>query len=445
MEDLVRQLMSDYQEAPVPVGIYREVHLPVIQRKANVITGMRRSGKTFVLFQEMRRLMAAGIPKTRMLHINFEDERLLGMETRHLRLIPETFYRLFPQSRRGTSYFFFDEMQNIPGWEQFVRRLLDSEDVRIYLTGSSSKLLSSDLATSMRGRSIETHLLPFSFREVLRCEGVEAPTNLDLVGKDLRSRLENLCERYLLIGGFPEVQPLSDFDRRQVLQGYVNVVIFRDVIERYGVTNVALLRRLIQQLLSNPAGMFTVHKFYCDTKSQGLRCSKNTVFDYLDYLQDCFMVHPVELWAESERRRQTNPWKMYPADTGLSEVYRFHHKEPSGQLLETAVLVELLRRQCAVHYVRTSGGYEVDFLVEDPCGGSHLIQVCAELSSKQTALREERSLRQAMNELKQTTGTIVTLVWEETRMIDEGTLHLVPAWKWLLGTSTDAPDRNTAL
>lgn len=257
---------------------------------------MRRTGKTCVLFQMIRRLEEQNVPRTHMLYLNFDDERLVGMDVARLHLITDVYFRRFPENRGHTVHLFFGEIQMIPGWERYVRRLIDTEDAEICLTGSSAQMLGREIATSMRGRAIATALYPFSFAESLACEGVGIPADVASVGKASRSMLENRVLSYLQAGGFPETQKLSRFERIRVLQDYVNTVIFRDIVERHGVENLPVLRYMAHRLLGSPARLMSVHKLFNEVKSQGYRCAKGTLAEEEPGSVDGHPVHVIPAW-----------------------------------------------------------------------------------------------------------------------------------------------------
>lgn len=296
----------------------------------------------------------------------------------------EEYYRRFPALRGQEQVTWcFDEIQVVPGWERFVRRLLDTEKVEVFLSGSSAALSSREVATSMRGRGWEVVIHPFSFEEYLRHHGYDMPRSLDAMTSAERSRLENALLSYLETGGFPETQRLAPADRLALLNQYVDVVMLRDVMERHGVSNVAGLRWLVRHLLGNPCGLFSVEKFYKDLKSQGIAIARDTVHQLVGDLEDCFLVRTCWVEASSERRRMVNPRKAYPVDMGLIPVFDRTGRANRGHALETAVRIELERRRMGVTYVRTRDGYEVDFLVRRAGERPRLIQVCAELDDPQ--------------------------------------------------------------
>ncbi|HEY2291243.1 MAG TPA: ATP-binding protein [Thermoanaerobaculia bacterium] len=431
LEELIDRLIADFQERDLPRVTPRDLSLPGLPSKADVVVGMRRSGKTYFLYQQIESQLANGTDRSRLLYLNFEDERLLPLSAADLSRIPEAFYRRIPANREQLCWFYFDEIQNVPGWETFIRRLLDTEKVALILTGSSARLLSREIATSLRGRSLSTEILPFSFAESLRHEGVGLPETWP-PGAKARSLLEHRLERYLESGGFPEVQGITQNLQVRVLQEYVDVVIFRDVVERHGVDNLPALRYLERKLLASPAGKFSVNKLFNDFKSQGMRVGKDTLHEYLAYLEDSFLLSTLTVASSSTRVRQSNPRKCYPIDPALSAALSFRASGDFGHLLETAVYLELRRRGRSLAYVATRSGYEVDFLAEGPRGIRELIQVCADLADPQTLQRELRALEEGMKETACERATLVTLREEGSIEVAGHPVRIVPAWRWLL-------------
>jgi len=430
--DVVRQKIADSLAAPLPALTRRDIRLPKMRNKAVTLIGMRRSGKTSFLWQELARRHAAGVAREGLLYFSFEDERLAGMTARELGLVVEEYYRLNPDWRDGRrATFFFDEIQAVPGWESFARRLLDSEAIDLFLSGSSAKLLSREVATSMRGRAVEAVVYPFSFREVLRHHGREPKKPAGRLTKAERSALDRHLLDYLWTGGFPEAQGLEDRDRLELLKGYVDVVLLRDIIERHAVSHPLALRWLVRQLLGNPAGSFSISKFYGDLKSQGIAVAKDTLHGFLGHLEDAFLVRVVSLATDSERRRMVNPRKVYPIDPGLIPVFDRSGKSNLGHALETCVLIELDRRGAEVGYVRTPGGSEVDFLARYPAGGEELIQVCASLDDPATRERELRALAEAAALHPRASRSLIALDMPVAPDVPQGIL-LHRAADWML-------------
>lgn len=430
--DVIRQKIIDSLAAPLPALTRRDVRLPKIPNKAVAVIGMRRSGKTSFLWQELARRHAAGCDRDGLLYFSFEDERLAGMSAHELNLMVEEYYRLNPDWRdRRRATLFLDEIQVVPGWESFARRLLDNETIDLFLSGSSARLLSREVATSMRGRAIEAIIYPFSFREYLRHRGLEPTQAADRLTKAERSSLDRQLLDYLGAGGFPEAQGLDARDRLELLKGYVDAVLLRDIIERHAVSHPLALRWLVRQLLGNPAGAFSINKFHGDLKSQGIAVAKDTLHGYLAHLEDAFLVRVVSLATESERRRMVNPRKVYPIDPGLIPLFDRSGKANLGHALETCVLLELERRGAQAGYVLTPAGREVDFLARTPAGAEELIQVCASLDDPATLERETRALVEAAAIYPRAVCKLITIDIPATPNIPTG-IALYRAVDWLL-------------
>jgi len=429
MKNILDILIDDFHEREPPELMLRKQSMAWVPRKANVVIGMRRSGKTWFCYQQMQELMENGLEKERLLYLNFEDERLLPFSAQDFQFVLETYYRKFPAFKNKRCYLFLDEVQRIDGWDKFVRRLLDTEQLSVCVTGSSSKLLSTEIATSLRGRSLTTEIFPFSFEEFLRYKKVDLKSG-PRFGSKARAILQNLIGRYLKTGGFPEVQALDDELRREVLQNYLDVVILRDVVERHSISNTMALRALIRHIINAPATRFSVNKFYNSLRSQGIACTKNNLYDYMDHLVDTFLFYQAPIHSRSERVRRVNPKKVYVIDPGLLEAMSLQITDDRGALLENLVFMHLRRQGLAPEYYVTKKGTEIDFiLTAKDRSKRRLIQVCWDIHDPATQKREVHTLQSAMKELGLSKGTIVTWLDED---VSDKRLDIVPAWKWLL-------------
>lgn len=434
VSQVIRQKITDALASPVPAHTRRDVRLPGVKGKVMAVIGMRRSGKTTYLWQCLSDRLKAGVPRDALLYFNFEDERLAEMTIRELQLVVEEYFSLHPEHRDTRQVaFFLDEIQVVPGWETFVRRLLDTERVELFLSGSSARLLSREVASSLRGRAMEVLIHPFSLREALRHDGAEPLAPWVDLPKATRSTLAKRFREYLSEGGFPESQGVAVRDRASLLRTYVDVAILRDVIERHDVTNPAALRWLQRHLLGNPAGSFSVQKFFDTLKSQGFPVGKNTLHEYLAHLEDAFLVRTVSLHTASERQRMVNPRKAYPIDPGLISLYERTGRANLGHALETAVILELERRGCETDYVRTREGYEVDFFARSPEGGAALIQVCTDVNDPAAYDREVRALAAAASEYRGASPLLLTFDTVPPRSPLPKSMRWQPAIAWLLG------------
>lgn len=436
MRNVIRQILADSLVMSLPEKTRRDARVPAIPGKAQAVIGMRRAGKSCFLKQCLLDRLKKGAPRDTLVYFSFEDERLAGMQTEQLSWVLEEYYLARPQFRdQRTVTFCFDEIQDVSGWEMFIRRILDTEKMEVFVSGSSARMLSREIATALRGRAMETVIFPFSFSEYLRHHGLKKPINPGFVAKAQRSQLENAFTNYLGTGGFPEAQGLEPRDRLSLLQGYVETVIFRDVVERHKVTNVEALRRLVRQLLATPAGAFSIHKFCKDLHSQGVAVGKDALHAMLSWLEDSFLVRLVSIDAISERKRQVNPRKVYPVDSGLIAAFDRSGQPHSGHALKTLVMVELERRSCQVAYVRTEAGFEVDFVATDLAGERTYIQVCSDLTKATTRQREIRPLVELLSLHNKATFLLLTLtttdvaVWQKE--VPAG-VTVKPVWEWLL-------------
>lgn len=424
-------LIAEFEERELPRPTPRAVPIAELPGKADALVGMRGVGKTWRMVQHMRELLDRGVPRRCLLYINLEDERL-SLQATELSQITDAWYSRHPDVITQEHWLYLDEVQNVPGWERFVRRLLDRGNVHVLITGSSSKMLSAEIATSLRGRALTAEVLPFGFAEALRHAGQSAPSVWP-VGPAERARLVHGFDTYLEVGGFPEVQGLDAPTRRRVLQEYVDVAVLRDVIERHQVTQVRALRWLVRRLLGTPAGRFSANRLHRDLRSQGVPVGKDTVHELLAHVEDAHLIHTLPLWTASAARQQSNPRKAYAVDPALARTAAFAHPEDLGHRLENVVYLELRRRGLVeLGYLDTAEGFEVDFCGRDAEGALRLVQVCARLSDPGTRDRELRALAAGMAELGLAEATLVTLYDEDRVRLGPGTVRVVPAWRWLL-------------
>ncbi len=410
----------------------RDAQLPNVSGKVHAVIGMRRAGKTSFLRQlldERRRR----VPAERALYISFDDDRLADLGVEQLGYLLEEYFRRFPELRsREPVLWLFDEIQLVSGWERFVRRILDAELVDVVVSGSSAKMLSREVHTSLRGRGMATVIRPFSFREFLRHRNEEPATEPQRWTPAQRSRVEKRFREYLDVGGFPEAQPLDPATRVDLLQGYVDTVLFRDIIERYGVTQVASLRWIARHCLRNPASSLSVHRLHQDLKAQGLGVGKDTVHALFEHLQDAFLLTAVPLATDSERQRNSNPRKVYPADHSLARAFDTSMRSNVGNILETIVLNELERRGADVSYVKTADSFEVDMLAHHREGGASLIQVCADLTDTRTHTREVRALVAAAVDHPRAARMVLTLDRSAMPNASAHDVEVRPVYEWLL-------------
>ena len=423
--------MREFYELGIPEDVkHRDVEYLEKFHSATVITGMRRTGKTYVTFQRMRELISAGIPLQRIVHVNFDDDRLKGMKLEHLRLIGDIHAELYPEAAKEKCWYFLDELQDVREWELYARRLVDSRLVQLCLTGSSSKLLSSEIATHMRGRSLDVEVFPLSFQEFLSFNALckedllKAPYSTRAAGK-----LKNSWDRYLEIGGFPDVQCCDQRLRIKILQEYVDAVLYRDIIERHDVPSVQGLRYTLDYIKHNFAHKVSTRAIAGTLKSLGISDNREYISDYLEWMEQAYLIYRVPIRTDSLSVRRRNADKFYIVDTGLVLAVTPKNDFSKGWLLENLVYLALRRGDNKLEYYITRQGGEVDFVVTDTITkGKRLIQVSWEMPDEKTRKREIDAIKDARKELQVQDSTIVT--YEEEGEIDG--VRVVPAWKWCL-------------
>lgn len=414
----------------------RDVALPQVPGKVMAVIGARRGGKTSFMRDHARAEVQRGRPRESQLILSLEDERLFGMTVADLAWLVEEHGRQFPALLEpGRRAIYFDEVHLVPGWETYVRRLVDEGTRELFVSGSSAKLLSREVATSLRGRGLEVLVHPFSFREALRHAGQEPATPWAQIRPAERTALDAALARYLEEGGFPEAQQVSTRDRIKLLKSYVDSMMLRDVIERHKVSNPVALNWLQHALLSAPGGRFSITKFRDTLKSQGVPVAKETLEAYLGYFDDAFLVRTISMHATSERQRMVNPRKAYPIDPGLIALYTRAGRSYRGASLETVVLLELERRGYQASWVKVgddSQNWEVDFLAEQPGTQPLLLQVCVDADADPTWEREARALAAAAAEFPDARPILITANSTPPRRALPAPLTWQSAPSWLL-------------
>ena len=248
-----------------------------------------------------------------------------------------------------------------------------------------------------------------------------------------RKRKTFLYQNFLLNGGFPEIQGYLPHTRIKVLQEYVHTVIYRDIVDRYNIGRLQPLKRLLSATLNAPATLFSVNNFYNHLKSQQIPCRKDSLYEYLEYLHDAYLLFPVRLAARSEKARQVNPAKIYPIDTGLAHAHSRETVPDWGHLLETFVFLELRKRGYQPEYYKTKNGYEVDFVVQSPYTKiKELLQVSVSVKDDKTKKREIRGLEKAMAEQQLTHSSLITADEQDNITTESGKITIIPAWLWAI-------------
>ncbi|MBC2697346.1 MAG: ATP-binding protein [ANME-2 cluster archaeon] len=392
--------------------------------KINTIIGSRRAGKTYFMYQIINQLKSEN--KDKIIYINFEDERLFPIKKEELDLILDAYYELYPDNKDEKLYIFFDEIQEVPFWETFLRRLYDQENVEICVTGSSSKLLSKEIATGLRGRTLTYRIFPYSFKEFLNVKGLTLQRNFEYT--PLRHKIKNLLIEYIEFGGFPEIVDKDNTLKTKILQEYFDLIFYKDLVDRYQIRSFATVKEMLLYLVNNFSSYFSTNKYYNNLKSQGKKISKNTLFTYLACAADINFIFIVPKYGKL-KEQFANPKKVYVIDTGLINAISFKFSQNIGRLYENVVLIELKRRDKDVYYWKNK--YECDFLTTQGREVEEAIQVCYELTDENKD-REINGLIEAVDEFKLNDGLIITGDLEGEEIKGGKKIVYKPLWKWLL-------------
>lgn len=381
---------------------------------AVVVSGVRRSGKSTLLNQVSSALYAAGI-----YYFSFEDERLIDFNVDDFNHLYEVFLELYGEKK----VFFFDEVQNVPKWEVFVRRMQE-KGCKFFITGSNASLLSKELGSKLTGRHVGVELFPFSFKEFLAFKGFQLSKH-GLAVTSERAALRKLFSDYLRHGGMPEYLKYQD---ATLLKRVYEDILYRDIVARYGIKQVKPLRELGLYLLSNIGGTFSYNNL---KKVLGLG-SMNTIKRYADFLENSYLIFLIGKFSYSLKKQFVSLKKIYCIDNGLTEAVAFQFSRNQGKFLENLVFLELRRNFREIYYYKTDNNLEVDFLVRSGKKDLQLIQVADNLDSEKTRYREVHALEKAMDELKVKTALILTDDTEEDIKLKGKAISVRPVYQWLL-------------
>ena len=425
MKETFKKLIVNFQERHFGRIVPREYDIPMDTQKIVSLIGVRRSGKTYILYGLIEQLRQQ-IDNHNTIYINFEDDRLYPIVLKDLDGLLEGYYEIYPQKRDEKVYLFLDEVQNIEGWEKYVRRIYDTEKVQIFVTGSSSKLLSSEIATSLRGRTITYEVFPFSFREYVSYKEIE----VNLYSSRSISYIQNAFGNYLVDGGFAETFDARPDVQKRILKDYLDLIIYKDVVERYTIRNQSLLKHLIKYMFVNMGTLVSVNKLYNEYKSQGYKVGKDTLIDYIAYLQEAYAIFTTPIYRNSVREEQRNPKKLYAIDNGFKKLFSISLSEDHSKLYENIAFLHLRRKSGEVYYFK--GKQEVDLYMRDD--QTYLVNVAYTIEDEKTREREIRALLEGMEYFNLDRAYLVTKERDETIDIEGKEIVIIPMWKWLLET-----------
>lgn len=430
MIDVLKPIILDFQEVELETGVPRLLKIRAVPAKATICIGVRRSGKSTYLFQVIQRLLSSGVSRENILYLNFFDDRLHNLGQEGIGSITEAYYSLYPEKKHTeTVYCFFDEIQGVEGWEPFVDRLMRTEKCEIYITGSSARMLSKEIATQMRGRALSWELFPFSFREFMDYKHIKVA---DQLSTKQRLFVQKAFEGYWETGGFPEVVGLDRQLRIKIHQEYFHAVLFRDLIERHNISHPKAVMDLAHRLIDNTGSLYSINSLTGYLKSLGHKAPKSAVSEYLAWFEDAYFLFTVRVFDASLARSNANPKKIYCIDHAMVTSVASGILVNTGHLLENLVFTALRRVTPDIWYCKTKGGLEVDFLAQFQDRSRMLVQVCESMVEPQTRKRELAALSETMVEYGLKSGTVVTRNEEGKIHVDAGVIEVVAAWRFLL-------------
>ena len=413
-KDLIKLLIAEYQRKVINVRL-TERNYAIEDGLNYVFVGLRRAGKSYLVFQQIQRLLKKGVSPDEILYFNFEDDRLANLDINDLDLIKICYEEMYDCK----PFFFLDEIQVVPGWEKFARRLADNS-YRVYITGSNAKMLSSDVATTLGGRYMIKNVYPFSFEEYLISAGINIKEKNAI--HHFRAEINKTFENYFRFGGLPEVADVDD--KREWMSNLYQKVFFGDIISRFQIRNIFALRVLIRKLAESVKQPSSFNRLANVVSASGKKISTDTIIDYLAYLEASWMIFPTENIEAKLADKEKNK-KYYFIDNGMLNLFL---PDPQTSLLENLVAIQLKRLYGEQIYYYHNG-VEVDFYVLDE---QLAIQVCYNLNDIETRKREVNALLQLAKRLEVKKMLIITR--DEESLISENGMNIdvIPIWKWLL-------------
>ncbi len=432
MKELIKTILYEWREREQPEIIPREISLEKCLGskvpKITVVSGFRRVGKTYLIFDLIKKLLPDK-NKEQVVYINFEDERIPNKTeflTELLPTIKETF-------QSPPEIIFLDEIQNMPNWSKWARRIYDKEKIKIFITGSSSKISSREIPAELRGRCLEEKVYPLSFKEFLDFKKIKIDFNSLPYFENEKIKLNKALNEYLFYGGMPEVV-LSETEKKfEILQQYYKTVVRRDVIERFKIKNEEGLKSLLLLLLNSTS--YSVSKLYNTLKSLNYKIGKTTLCRYISYMENSYFLESVPIFSYKIKDQLQYQRKIYFVDNGFISALSTKFSKNSGRLYENFVFGELKRRAAPdtqIFYWQDRKGKEVDFVVKEGLKIRKLIQVSYDLGDLETKQRETRSLIKAGKELQCDDLMVINQDFEGEEEVEKRKIKFIPLWKWLL-------------
>jgi len=436
MDSSIKTILVEWKGRNIPLVISREATLEdYLKMKVNkiiVLNGFRRVGKTYILYGLANELLKSN-SREEVVHINFEDERI-PLKTEFLSSIIPTAEEIF---NKKIKYLLLDELHNIPNWSKWLRRIYDTKDIKIFVSGSSSRMSEEEIPTELRGRFLQIKVFPLSFKEFLKFKNLNFDLKiLEYSERDKPLILKALTE-YLNYGGLPEIVLEDENKKFELAQSYYATVIKRDIAERYHVKNEESLKTLLKLLLDSKE--YSISKTYNTLKSLGLEIGKSTVQKYISYIENSYFSFSLPIFSYKIKEQIQYPKKIYFIDNAFINSISTKFMNNFGRLYENIVAIELKRRGKECYYWKNTEKEEVDFVIKEGIKLRQLIQVCYDISDIDTKKREIKALLKASNDLKCNNLLVITSDKDEEEEHEwfgiKRKIKFIPLWKWLLDLS----------
>lgn len=429
-KDVIKSLIAIKQsEIPFDV-IVRKEKLPIDSKKIITIPGVRRCGKSTMMEIAINDLIKNGVKAEQILWLGFDDERLVNMDSDELNQIIESYMEMYPDISLNDVYMFFDEIQLIKNWEYFILRLYKNYCKNIFICGSNATMLSTELSSALRGYPVEYKVYPLSFYEYCQFNSIKTQSYLE---QDV-ARLKNAFLKYNTESSFPEiVLAKSKSEQLKLLHGYFDTMLLKDVAEHYKISNISLLRYFVKRIMENLSKPTSINSIYNDIKSQGAKVSKDDLYQWANYVCNIFLFIRIPKYDRSLSKEQKSLNKYYCIDNGLRSAVLLPQSNDDGKHLENNVFLHLNRNmQAGDKITYFQGNNECDFVVQRMEKVTELIQVCWDISEHDTLKREVKGLIEASKVTDCDNLWIINKEEEKTIIIEEKTINVVPAWKWMM-------------
>jgi len=433
MDEIIRTILTEWKSKNIPSVIPREISLQeYLNMKVNkiiVLNGFRRVGKTYILYGLANNLLKSN-SREEVVHINFEDERI-PLKTEFLSSILPTSDELFDKKIK---YLLLDELHNIPNWSKWLRRVYDNRDMKIFVSGSSSRMSEEEIPTELRGRFLEVKVFPLSFKEFLKFKKISFDLKILEYSENEKPLILKALTEYLTYGGLPEVVLENENKKLELAQSYYATVIKRDIAERYKIKNEESLRALLKLLLDSKE--YSISKTYNNLKSLGQEVGKSTVQKYISYIENSYFAFSLPIFSYKIKDQIQYPKKIYFIDNVFINAISTKFMDNLGRLYENLVAIELKRRKEETYYWKNSEKEEVDFVVKGDTKVKQLIQVCYDITEQDTKKREIKALLKASKDLGCNDLLIINKDYsgeEDSEWFGiKGKIKYIPLWKWLL-------------